>query len=353
MSARLQETSVAEQAAQWVVDFDDTTHPVALDRFAAWLKASPQNVEAYLSAAAAWETFNGADSLCGIDVRRMVQEAQANVVSLQGSVDEPVTPRTPSLPSPARGRGKWWTSAAAALAAITAGALLLVFGPGRAQIYSTDKGEQRTVKLADGSIVYLNTYSKLRVQYSVAAREVRLLRGEALFAVEKDPARPFRVDAGKAVVQAIGTQFNVNRQADGIKVSVIEGAVRVTASEGTRIKTPPGRQPTRTDRHELKAGEEARIAANGAISRLAVTNIVDAVAWRERRLVFRDDTLADIVAEFNRYNNDYRLRLVNKTAGALRLTGVFRADDPQTLLLFLKANSKLAVEKDAAGALIR
>src|SRR5690606_14686343 len=117
--------------------------------------------------------------------------------------------------------------AAAASVVILAGALLLVFVPTRPQVYSTGIGEQRTVKLADGSIVHLNTDSSLRVEYSPATREVHLVEGEALFVVAKEPARPFRVEAGQTTVQALGTQFNVYRRAGGIEVSVIEGAVRV------------------------------------------------------------------------------------------------------------------------------
>jgi transmembrane sensor len=334
MSARLQETSVAEQAARWVMEFDDADEPAALDRFAVWLKASPQNVEAYLSAAAAWGAFDHMDPERTIDVQRMVRDAQANVVTL-GTADESATLQiSPGSPPAARGSG-WLKYAAAAAVAVITGTLLLVFMPARTQTYATEIGEQRTVKLADGSVVYLNTHSTLRVEYSPNAREIHLLRGEALFVVEKDPLRPFRVDAGQTRVQAIGTQFNVYRRPGEIEVSVIEGAVRIA------------------DKQDLVAGEKVRIAAGGAIDKPAAANIADEVAWRERRLVFRDDPLTDIVAEFNRYNADYPLRFEGDARTAPSLTGVFRADDPEALLLFLQGNSQLSIERTARGASIR
>src|SRR4029453_10983270 len=72
--------------------------------------------------------------------------------------------------------------------------------------YATALGEQRAFKLADGSVLYLNTLSRVEVTHSREARLVRLLEGEAMFAVEHDPARPFRVLSGATVIQAIGTR---------------------------------------------------------------------------------------------------------------------------------------------------
>lgn len=65
--------------------------------------------------------------------------------------------------------------------------------------------------LNDGSIVYLNTRSRVEEQFSRQARNVRLLEGEAMFSVEHDRARPFRMISDDTVIQAIGTQFNVYR----------------------------------------------------------------------------------------------------------------------------------------------
>src|SRR5687767_11767497 len=79
----------------------------------------------------------------------------------------------------------------------------------------------------DGSVVYLNAQSRLRIAYSDRRREVKLLDGEALFIVEKDSKRPFNVIAGATLVQAVGAQFNVRRRDRLILVSVVEGKVRV------------------------------------------------------------------------------------------------------------------------------
>ncbi|MCP6755955.1 FecR domain-containing protein, partial [Klebsiella pneumoniae] len=86
--------------------------------------------------------------------------------------------------------------------------------------YTTARGELRSVELADGSVVHINTQSRIDVNLSPRAREVRLVGGEALFKVQRDTTRPFLVYSGNAVIQAIGTQFNVRLQQTDTTVSV-------------------------------------------------------------------------------------------------------------------------------------
>src|SRR5262249_31967908 len=118
-----------------------------------------------------------------------------------------------------------------------------------AQTYRTGVGEQRRVELADGSVVHLNSKSRVRVIYSDRARDFRLLEGEALFKVGHDAARPFRVRAGDNLIRALGTQFNVLRRPSGTTVQVIEGAVQVSTHADE--KSPAAAQ--------LARGDEARI----------------------------------------------------------------------------------------------
>ena len=75
--------------------------------------------------------------------------------------------------------------------------------------YATAVGETREVKLADGSIITLNTGTRVGVTYSPGAREVWLEYGEATFTVAPQPERPFNVSAGRRQFQAVGTRFNL------------------------------------------------------------------------------------------------------------------------------------------------
>src|SRR5207249_1896122 len=95
--------------------------------------------------------------------------------------------------------------------------------------YSTGVGEQRSIELADGSTVSMNSKSRIRLRYSQAERSVDLLEGQALFHVAKDHARPFIVKADDTRVRAVGTQFDVYERRSGTVVTVLEGEVAVLA----------------------------------------------------------------------------------------------------------------------------
>ncbi len=116
----------------------------------------------------------------------------------------------------------------------------------------TSLGEQRFFKLDDGSVLYLNTQSRVEVRYSRAARVVRLIEGEAMFTVEHDAARPFRVMAGPTVIQAVGTRFNVYRTRLSTTVSVVEGVVKIAAdvpAAAAEVNTSSGSAATEQAAH--------------------------------------------------------------------------------------------------------
>jgi transmembrane sensor len=159
---------------------------------------------------------------------------------------------------------------------------------------------------------------------------VRLLEGEALFEVAKNVARPFRVVSGRAITQAVGTAFVVRQEAEHTSITVIEGQVAVLQTESG--ERPPAELLAQARR--VSAGVRADVADRG-ISTVAIENSATATAWRSGQLVFDGSTLADMVAEFNRYN---RVQLVLKDSQLAnqRLSGVFAAAEPQALVSFLE-----------------
>ena len=135
--------------------------------------------------------------------------------------------------------------------AIAVGAVVLALGAGaivwRVQqptVYSTDVGEQRTVQLADGSRVILDTDSRVSVRFTKGRRAVTLESGQARFSVQGDADRPFQVRAGETEVVALGTRFDVRRLGDGARVLLVEGrvAVRDAAAPDRRWSLAPGQQ---------------------------------------------------------------------------------------------------------------
>jgi transmembrane sensor len=143
-------------------------------------------------------------------------------------------------------RARRWRKAALGIAASFAvGALTFAFwkSPAAIAIYETAVGENSSVALVDGSFIALGGDTRIEVRLSENLRAVELTKGEALFKVAKDPARPFKVRAGDATIIAVGTEFNVERDSDRAVVSVTEGRVVVKPVDGLLPVSLLGQEP--------------------------------------------------------------------------------------------------------------
>ncbi|WP_129780763.1 FecR family protein [Peristeroidobacter soli] len=320
--------AVLDEAAEWAVVM--AAAEVSIDdrrEFVAWLKRSPEHLKEYLSIDRSWAELRGVDAARRIDVEALLAEADANVVELD------VTKRAAVASDRVEVRGgSPMRALGIAFAATVIAALVGVswFESQWEHRYSTGVGEQRTVKLDDGSTVVLNTHTRIRVAFTDQTREVRLLEGEALFEVAKNVARPFRVVSGRAITQAVGTAFVVRQEAEHTSITVIEGQVAVLQTESG--ERPPAELLAQAQR--VSAGVRADVADRG-ISTVAIENSATATAWRSGQLVFDGSTLADMVAEFNRYNR-VQLVLRDSQLANQRLSGVFAAAEPQALVSFLE-----------------
>ncbi len=353
---RQDDLRIAEQAAEWAGTLD-TAGPEQQAQFVAWLRQSSRHVEEFLLCSALYRELDGVDARRRQDIEQLMVQGGANVVAL----GKPHLARPSAASAPKKALHSRWTIAT--LAACAAG-IAAVVGPFAWQSlawesFTTEIGEQRAIELADGSLIHLNTGSQIRVRLSTSGRDVQLRAGEALFTVARDPARPFRVHADRALIQALGTQFNVNRRADETKVAVIEGTVRVRVEESQIDPSPSPLPPsTRSEEKparnlELSAGQQTSVTRAGRIAAAASADMARTVAWRQRRLVFRDDRLADVAAEFNRYNRSPRIRVEDERARERRLTGVFDANAPDSLVRFLADAEELSVDRDGDTVAIR
>jgi len=174
--------------------------------------------------------------------------------------------------------------------------------------------------LPDGSVIDLNSRSRVRVRFAHYQRRVELAEGEALFNVEHDASRPFTVDAGNGQVTVTGTRFDVRRDPDKTRIAVAQGSVKVQ-----------GRAARQAQSVSLTAGLGTQIDARGKVATPYAVNTEALTAWRNGKLVFNDAPLKDVAEEVSRYRAQ-PLRVANTAVGNLRLTSVFRADDPEALL---------------------
>lgn len=186
------------------------------------------------------------------------------------------------------------------------------------RVLSTAKGELRKVPLQDKSIATINSGSQIEVAFTDKQRTVNLRKGEAWFEVAKDKAKPFVVEAGAARIRAVGTAFSVRRFTNGTEVLVTEGKVEVWGK---------GRS---AERRLLVEGDRAFLAQNASaitVSRQPV-EVNRKLAWREGKVILKNQTLDDAVADFNRYSPK-TIVIVDATLREKRLFGQYKLDAPE------------------------
>lgn len=342
---------ISEEAALWLIRLEEDDSPQCRAEFMAWSRLSPQHVEEFLLAKATVEHLGVVDPERKIDLATLAAPGDIDgVVPLRPGEASPhatsAVERAP-LRHGAGGRLNWRRFVGFAASIVVAvGIVGLLHEMSPAHTYSTAAGNQQVIKLKDGSVLYLNTQSRAEVLFTERAREVKLLEGEALFVVEHDSARPFRVVAGDATIQAIGTRFNVYRHGDATRISVVEGAVRIASKNATDS------QVSQIEPVKLTGGNEADVVA-GKIVPSVNPNVEKAVAWRARRLVFDGDPLETVAREFNRYQSRTPIRLEGTDIRRRTVSGVFDADDPRPLVKFLEEDAELNVTEDKDEIVIR
>lgn len=278
--------SIAAQAADWIMRHDGGP-----------LSAQEQRAfEAWIAISAHREGFERLERLwSALDV------APAAVIPAAVM---------PAAATPARTGPRRWAHAAiaASLAVVALGAWQ--DWPTRLRAdYHTDVGERRTIALADGSRVMLDSGSAITVDLSGPRRRLRLLKGGALFTVAPDPAHPFTVEAAGGSATALGTAFAIRRMGDQAEIVVTHHRVAVTGQ---------GRSEVVGEGQHARFGSETLAPADNASQ--------GATAWTSGRLVVLDRPLGEVVAEIARYHRGYLT--VAGTAAGQRVSGVYDLDHP-------------------------
>jgi transmembrane sensor len=201
--------------------------------------------------------------------------------------------------------------------------------------YRTEPGEQRRVRLADGSTVMLNTRSKLSVRFDGDERRLFLDYGQAWFQVAKDAQRPFRVFVGKDEVRALGTAFDVRRDGERATVTLEEGRVAIFRDVSSQ-PLPASSVAGGTSKLSagpvapaviLSPGDEARLVPATAAT-VVMVDLAHIQAWRTERVILESTPLGEAVEEFNRYGGP-RLVVADPELAELPVSGVFHTDRPK------------------------
>lgn len=261
MSTNRMREDIEDAAVDWLLRQRDPAFQ-QWDAFTDWLEADPAHASAYAEVAA-----------IDRDLDRLPP------------ADLPATPAvmpTPSRPSPRR--------VARATAVAIAGCVAALVGytsidAGRdLYVVETAAGQRRTVVLAAGTTVVMNGSSRLRFDRQ-DTRYASLDRGQAVFEVRHDSARPFTVETGGRTLIDAGTTFEVTRETDRLGVAVSDGLV-ILDPQAARLRIPAGRAVSLRD--------------EGPHAELRTVAPADVGAWRQDRLTYDGATIGDVAADLHR-----------------------------------------------------
>lgn len=307
-----------ERAADWLVRLDSPDLDEAeLGGFDAWL-ADPANAKAY-------------DQALGVAL-----EIEASAPAILRNLG---AGRAPRRNADRRG----WLVAGGVAAAATIALAIMPFGAlaPATQAYATVKGEHRSVRLADGSTIDLNAGSKLSVVLGAHERRVTMSEGEAVFDVAHDAARPFLIAVGDRTVRVVGTRFDVRRRDGKLSVAVERGQVEVDPAEGAAGRA-----------FRLHPGQRLDHVEGGPDVKLSAVDPAQVASWKTGRLIFRDQPLADVVADLNQqFSNP--IVLEDAALGATRVSGVLVLDDRAAVIRRLALLAPIKALPSRDGVLLR
>jgi transmembrane sensor len=356
---RATKESLSNEAAEWFVRLrDDRLGNRNRERNVRWLKQSPTHIAELLriqqvyQALRAAKVVNRARGASGQQTSNIIElnaPRESELPPLGVLADEPVEPR-PRFQA-------WKIAAAVACLSVSFFLGFMAKVAWLDRTIETELGEWRTVSLTDGTRVRVGPDSKLKVAFGDDHRTIRLIRGEAMFAVAKDRTRPFYVESEMIGVLAVGTEFRVSRLGGKDVVAVTEGSVALYRDGRDAIRGAVAAAPAQiaeaTGGVALAAGEQVSITRSTRTRPVAKekVNLDYEQAWAEGWLVYENKTVAEVASDFNRLN---RVKIViTEPSIAARRLAFFRvsATDPESFVEALATSSDITIVRNAPNVL--
>lgn len=336
---------IEQEAANWLIRLD--AEEALSDKNKAvlheWLDRSPVHRRELTQLAATWNAANVLTELA-VPLNPHKSESQFNSSLLLSS--------------------KRFASVAASLVlALSIGFFVLQGSTSsmrKNDLIATQVGDQKSIELPDGSVVKLNTNSRVKIDYTDEFRNIRLLKGEAHFDVAKNKDKPFRVYAGSGRIHAIGTAFSVYLKGNEIDVTVSEGRVGVASvpvfveESSVEKRLPAFSKPVRS-LGMLRAGEAGTIVnlvdENSKqiqqlenIRRIENVDIAKELSWTSGVLVFSGEPLNEVVKEISRYT-PVSIEFADPDLESIRIGGRFPVGETETMFASLETNFGLKVTR--------
>lgn len=219
-----------------------------------------------------------------------------------------------------------WRPALAVAAALVCALLASNLGAPRG-LYQSDIAAQgkgmRTLALPDGSTLYVNANTRLRIDFRADHRAIYLDQGQVYLEVAPDLERPLSVRAGEARVEVVGTGFDVRRSQQQLVVSVAHGKVAFEPDR-TASATLLGTRERASYSYASRTVQHATVATG------------EVADWRSGHLSFRNRELASLIDELNLYR-PRPVELADAAVGQLKVSGNLDVNDPDALIHALPA----------------
>ena len=346
--------SAQSQASVWLAKLDgDKPSDALLLEFKHWVNQDESHYAAFKKVSAAWGDLNILTRLPLLIEERAQQQVQKKVKSKLVNKAR--------LPLWLNGSWSGFGGLAVAASLVFAVFVSLQLGPFKAAptVYWTAIGEQKTITLADNTVVQLNTNSRIQVDYSQAVRAIYLHQGEAHFDVESNAQRPFEVYVGTGRVRAIGTAFSVRLNDNDIGVVVTEGVVEIAPEMhsynnalSTTLQTSNGADSSIAqssivsgvnDLQQLAQLQRVEAGSAAVFNQQAVTLIEPldetalqrSQAWQQGLLMFSGEPLEEVVSQLSRYT-DLKIVIQSERARHLRIGGQFQIGDTKAVFTALE-----------------
>ena len=326
-----------DEASLWIAKLDRTLTLEEETQLKQWLHAHPENRAIFLKMAALWGKMDRLALLSELFPQEKIHRphrrlpmfaAAASIAVCIMGVGWSLIPNTPN--------------AAALWSAQRDDVVTIIDGN-----YETAVGEQNTIKLPDGSTLVLNTNSLIKVVYTNKQRLLILDRGEIHIDVAHDQERPLSVVAGKKIMQAVGTAFDVHLFSDKkVELIVTDGRVLVAERQEINPRTPLSNiKRLAGGAVSVSRGEKIILgAAKEVVAKIDEKEMAAQLGWQQGNVVLRGETLEEAVAEFSRYNN-MQFVIVDEKIKHIRIAGLFKTDDTESFLHALSSSFPITYQK--------
>lgn len=200
----------------------------------------------------------------------------------------------------------------------------------------TEKGQTFSIRLSDGTLVYLNASSSIKYNSHLVDEGVRkvVLSGEAYFEVAKDKSHPFIVESKGQQIEVLGTHFNVKAYdtEEATKTTLLEGSVKVSNS---------------TAQVQLSPGEQARLSMRGGTLSKERVNAEDEIAWKNGILSFNGEDIYVIIRQLERW---YNVNIaIDPHMPHEKFYGQLSRQSPLTEVLKILAINDVEISQDGQG----